>query len=90
MELAVQAGTNFEAAARNGLIKGMSFSEICAAQKVKPETLSPFSHETRSIPEISDETELKFLDAARIKALMEQCEEVARLINGLLAALESS
>jgi hypothetical protein len=34
--------------------------------------------------------DLKFLDAARIKALMEQCEEVARLINGLLAALESS
>ncbi len=59
MELAVQAGTNFEAAARNGLIKGMSFSEICAAQKVKPETLSPFSHETKSIPEISDEAEFE-------------------------------
>jgi four helix bundle protein len=34
--------------------------------------------------------DLKFLDAARTTALMEQCEEVARLINGLLAALESS
>jgi hypothetical protein len=63
MELAVQAGTNFEAAARNGLAKGMSFSEICAAQKVKPETLTPFSHETRSIPEISDEAEYEDVKA---------------------------
>jgi hypothetical protein len=59
MELTVQAGTNFDAAVRNGQAKGMSFGEICAAQKVKPETLTPFSHETKSIPEISDEAEFE-------------------------------
>ena len=31
--------------------------------------------------------DLKLLDANRVVALMEQCEEVARLINGLLGAL---
>ena len=31
---------------------------------------------------------LKFLNKARVGELMEQCEEIARLINGLLAALE--
>ena len=35
-------------------------------------------------------SDLKLLDEVRIKALMEQCEEVARLMNGLLAALQSS
>jgi four helix bundle protein len=32
---------------------------------------------------------LKFLDGAKVTGLMGQCEEVARLINGLLAALET-
>ena len=63
VELVRQAGTNFEAAARDGLAKGMSFDEICAAQKVKPLTLTPFSHETKSIPEISDETEFEDVKA---------------------------
>jgi hypothetical protein len=63
VELVVQTGTNFEAAARDGLAKGMSFDEICAVQKVKPVTLTPFSHETRSIPEISDETEFEDVKA---------------------------
>ena len=47
-ELALHDGTNFEAVAREGLIKGMSFEEICAGQKIKPETLTPFSRETSS------------------------------------------
>lgn len=33
---------------------------------------------------------LKFLNEARVDELMEQCEEIARLINGLLAALEAT
>jgi len=33
-------------------------------------------------------SDLKLLDEARVKTLMEQCEEVARMINGLLAKLE--
>ena len=32
--------------------------------------------------------DLKFLDGARVRDLMEPCEEVARMINGLLAKLE--
>ncbi len=34
--------------------------------------------------------DLKMLDTGCVSALMEQCEEVARLINGLLNALHSS
>jgi four helix bundle protein len=31
--------------------------------------------------------DLQLLEKARVNALMQQCEEIARLINGLLAAL---
>lgn len=34
--------------------------------------------------------DLKLLDSVDVAALMEQCEEVARLINGLVGALHSS
>lgn len=34
--------------------------------------------------------DLKLLDSVDVAALMEQCEEVARLINGLAGALHSS
>ncbi len=33
-------------------------------------------------------SDLKFLDETRVKELMEQCEEVARMINGLVASLK--
>ncbi|MGA2543614.1 MAG: SurA N-terminal domain-containing protein [Verrucomicrobiota bacterium] len=61
MDLAIHAGTNFEAAVRDGLAKGLSFEEICAEQKIKPQTLTPFSHETKSIPEIQDENEFDYV-----------------------------
>ncbi len=60
-ELALHVGTNFEAVAREGLLKGMSFEEVCAGQKIKPETLTPFSHETKSIPEIPDADEFDYI-----------------------------
>jgi hypothetical protein len=61
MELAGQAGAKFEAAARDGLAKGLSFEDICAEQKIKPQILTPFSHETKSIPEIQDENEFDYI-----------------------------
>jgi hypothetical protein len=61
MDLAIHAGTNFEAAVRDGLAKGLSFEDICAEQKIKPQTLTPFSHETKSIPEIQDENEFDYV-----------------------------
>jgi hypothetical protein len=60
-ELASQAGVKFEAAARDGLAKGLSFDDICAEQKIKPQTLTPFSHETKSIPEVQDENEFDYI-----------------------------
>jgi hypothetical protein len=54
MELAEQAGAKFEAAAQAGLAKGLSFDDICAEQKIKPQALTPFTVETKSIPEIED------------------------------------
>jgi len=55
-ELAEGDGEKFEAAVRAGLAKGLSFDDICAEQepKIKPQTLTPFTVETKSIPEISD------------------------------------
>ena len=61
LELAVQAGTNFEAAAQAGLAKGLSFDDICKEQKVKPQLLTPFDIETKSIPEVEDQTEFDYL-----------------------------
>ncbi len=61
MDLAIHAGTNFEAVAREGLAKGLSFDDICAEQKIKPQILTPFSHETKAIPEIQDENEFDYI-----------------------------
>lgn len=33
--------------------------------------------------------DLKFLDSGNVQALMEQCEEIARLLNGLVGALKN-
>lgn len=32
--------------------------------------------------------DLRFLDSGNVQALMEQCEEIARLLNGLVGALK--
>jgi len=61
LELATQAGTNFDAAVQAGLAKGMAFDEICAAQKIKPQTLTPFTIETKSIPEAESQSEFDYL-----------------------------
>ena len=61
MDLAGQAGAAFEAAAQAGQAKGQSFEEICAEQKIKPQTLSPFSFDTKSIPEVEDQSEFDYL-----------------------------
>jgi len=61
LELAIQAGTNFEAAAQAGLAKGQSFDDICAEQKIKPQVLTPFDIETKSIPEVEDQNEFEYL-----------------------------
>jgi len=61
LELAIQAGTNFEAAAQAGLAKGLGFDDICAEQKIKPQVLTAFDIETKSIPEIEDQNEFEYL-----------------------------
>jgi len=59
-DLAGKAGAAFEAAVQAGQAKGQSFEEICAEQKTKQETLTPFSIETRSIPEIAEQDEFDY------------------------------
>jgi hypothetical protein len=53
----------FEAAAQVGLLKGLSFDDICATSepKVKPQVLTPFSIDTKSIPEIDDQELFRFI-----------------------------
>jgi len=55
-ELAMADGKKFDAAVQAGLAKGISFDDICASfePKVKPQVLTPFSIDTKSIPEIDD------------------------------------
>jgi hypothetical protein len=61
LEMAGKAGAAFQDAAEAGLAKGQSFDEICAEQKIKPQTLTPFSIDTKSIPEIEDQNEFEGL-----------------------------
>jgi hypothetical protein len=60
-ELAEADGVKFETAARAGLAKGLSFDDICAEQKIKPLVLTPFTIDTKSIPEIEDQTEFRYI-----------------------------
>ena len=53
-KMAYAAGESFLAAATNALAKGQAFTQICAAQKVTPSPLPPFSPSTRSLPEVED------------------------------------
>ena len=63
-DLASKAGAAFEAAVQAGQAKALSFEEICAEQKIKPETLTPFSIETRSIPEVEDQNVFDYIKRA--------------------------
>jgi len=60
-ELAEQAGEKFAVAAQAGLAKDLSFDDICAEQKIKPQVLTPFTIETRSIPEVEDPNEFALI-----------------------------
>ena len=51
IDLARQTGTKFAATAKAELAKGKKFSDICAAEKVKPVTAPAFSLSTRSLPD---------------------------------------
>jgi hypothetical protein len=60
LDLAHKAGSQFEAAVKAGMAKGLSFDDICASNHLKPQTLTPFSIITKSIPEIEDESEFDY------------------------------
>jgi hypothetical protein len=65
LELAKAAGTRFESALGAGLSQGKTFDTMCAAQFVRPQTLSPFSLTSTSIPEVPDKTQFEqFQDVA--------------------------
>jgi len=54
VELAKAAGEKFQLAATNGLAAHKDFAAICAAEKVKPVSLLPFSLASRSTPDVDD------------------------------------
>lgn len=66
--LAQTAGTNFIHALTNAPAGGKSFSATCLAAGLKPETLPPFSRDTKDLPELAGRVELSQLKRAAFTA----------------------
>jgi SurA N-terminal domain len=64
LTLAREAGTNFGYKLTVSLAAGKSFSDACAANKFQPQTLPPFSLNTREMPELGGRLELNQLKQA--------------------------
>jgi hypothetical protein len=73
IELAKAAGARFESALGAGLAQGKTFDTMCAAQFVRPQTLSPFSLTSTSIPEVPDKSEFEQLQEIAGKMRPGQC-----------------
>jgi hypothetical protein len=56
-----EAGTNFFYKVTVSMAAGKSFSESCAADKLQPQTLPPFSLSTSELPELGGQIELNQL-----------------------------
>lgn len=54
MRLSQQAARGFYQTLTNGLAQGSTFTNLCAAAKIKPAPLPPFALATRDLPEIED------------------------------------
>jgi len=59
---AKDAGEKFASALQVGLTQGKSFDAVCAAQKVKPETLAPFALTTTNLPPGMDKASFQQLE----------------------------
>jgi len=81
-QLAAQDGAKFEAAVKAGLAKGQTFDAICEAQKFKPQTLTPFSLDTTSIPEIEDQSTFEMLARMVYDVPTGQCSEFNPYVPG--------
>jgi hypothetical protein len=84
MELAGQAADQFESRARTNLAGGQSFDEVCASWNIKPQTLTPFSIDTKSIPEIGDQREFEGLVRLSYEMPVNQMSPVERTATGNL------
>ncbi len=73
LELARAAGSRFESALGAGLAQGKTFDTMCAAQFIRPKTLSPFSLTSTSIPEVPDKSEFEQLQATAGRMHPGQC-----------------
>ncbi|HUA68555.1 MAG TPA: SurA N-terminal domain-containing protein [Candidatus Saccharimonadales bacterium] len=63
---AQQAGTNFVQTLQSGMAGGKSFSSLCLASGLHPETLPPFSLSTADLPELGDRATLEQLKSATL------------------------
>jgi hypothetical protein len=61
LTLARQAGLDFYQALTNGLAQGKTLASVCAAAKVQPVDLPPFSISTRQLPAVEDYVSLNQL-----------------------------
>ncbi len=64
VQLAQQAGQEFFKTLTNSVTQGRKFDEICAAAKVEPLTLPPFSLSTQQLPEVETNVNLNVFKQA--------------------------
>lgn len=81
-QLSAQDGAKFEAAVKAGLAKGDTFDAICDAQKVKPQTLTPFTLDTTSIPEIEEQSTFEMLARMVYDVPTGQCSDFNPYVPG--------
>jgi hypothetical protein len=82
LELAKAAGTKFERALGDGLAQGKTFDTMCAAQFIRPRTLSPFTLTSTTIPEVTDKSEFQQLQDIAGRMQPGQCSPFVPTADG--------
>jgi hypothetical protein len=86
LELAKEAGEQFASAVQFGLTQGKSFDAVCAAQKIKPETLPPFALVTTNPPAGLDKLSFQHLQEGVFPVPTEQSTRYIPITDGGLVA----
>ncbi len=82
--LAQQAAIAFHSSLTNGIAQGKSFAAFCAAAKVSPTPLPPFSLSTRALPEIEESVSLGVLKNAAFTTAVGKASNVQGTSDGAL------
>jgi hypothetical protein len=87
---AQQAGTNFDQTLLTGMAGGKSFSSVCAAATLRPETLPPFSLSTTTLPELGNRADLNQLKSVAFSTPIGHASEfAATALGGFIVHVKS-